>query len=155
MIPFHILSEAYLNHSSRSTKRHIKPIEKIPLPDELKNKRLVCIDHGNSLIQIFVFEHPNDKYPNETYYMFDAQRPNLEQGSSSIHDVHRAWIGKTEDPDDATPFKYAGEVFIHPPFIGYEEFPQNKNLPFFDANKYDDNQEFQSGNTIFDHPKII
>ena len=124
----------------------IKSPKIVPMPKELKGKRLVTIVNNDDMYFTFVF----DKYGKEPMSVIQGKADDPYGIVIPDSDVATRLYNKHYTPrsaDKASPMEYAGEVRIHPPFEGYEEFPIDRDAEFFtDFNN--PNSVYKSGDTV-------
>ena len=121
----------------------------------VKGNRLFTYANADNSYFTFVFSR-GDALPDKMYIgssenvlkdpVYDGTKDELTM--NQIHNVFRKVYKKQEhDASPAEVNRYRGEVRIHPPVQGYEEFPQDRNAEFF-TDFENPNSVYQAGTTI-------
>jgi len=146
----HYFSDALIVHPARSREVVARP-KSVPLPDNLKGKRLITIVNGDSTYFTFIF----DAEAKEPMAVMEGNSDNP-IGTVTANPMMATMLFKKhytpQDQDEKHPMKYGGEVRIHPPFKGYVEFPQDRGAVFFDDFE-NPNATYTAGATIADKLK--
>ena len=135
----HYMSDAKIVHPKTGRERFVINAPKIvDMPKQLEGKRIITIVNDDTLYFSFGFNDGEDKpfavamgswdNPGKTVVTNDMD-PNINQVYLKLYTPAKG----------NEPMSYGGEVRVHPPFKGYQEFPQDKNAYFFtDFNQPDE-----------------
>lgn len=118
------------------------------LPKEFQGKRIITIINNDLVYYTFIID-PDEKTPYVVYHGDSENALVKDIGKDTLADQllqkHYTPKGSTNNPM----MEYGGEVRIHPPFEGYEEFPEDANAYFFDDFE-NPTAVYRSGKTIAD-----
>ena len=139
--------EATIKHDPSKLDRVVyKRPTTIPLPEDLKGKRLVTIINTDDNYQTFVFD-PKCKSP---HAVLTGGYENPHTGSENDSNIVGFLWGKVTKPYvQGSVDTYKGEPRIHPPFQGYKEFPKDVNEYFF-TDFENEESVYRAGENIFD-----
>lgn len=147
---FYRFNEAKIIHKTKNITREVNKAPTIvPLPKEFVGKRLVTIVNDDKLYFTFAFKPDSGLIPKPeeslAFSMGNAENPTGTISTSppaNIKELYAVYYKHyTDVPNEHTPMTYNGEVRIRPPFIDYQEYPQDKNVYYFD--------DFESDNVYF------
>jgi len=146
----HYFSDALIVHPARSREVVARP-NSVPMPENLQGKRLITIVNDDKKYFTFIF----DAQATEPMAVMegDAESP---IGTVTANPAMATMLFKKhytpQGQDEKHPMKYGGEVRIHPPFDGYNEYPQDRGAVFFDDFE-NQNVTYTAGATIADKLK--
>lgn len=139
--------EATVYHKLSNSKPRIilKRPTVIPMPEDLKGKRLITFVNEDNMYFTCVFD-PNAPEP-MSLITGNSDNPYLEsipnvEWAKKIYDKHYTVYNPNNDT-----LSYKGEARIHPPFEGYVEHPKDVNAWFF-TDFESPNAEYYAGDTI-------
>lgn len=139
--------EATIYHKLSDSKPRIilKRPTVIPMPENLKGKRLITFINEDNMYFTCVFDF--NTFEPLFMYTGNSDNPYLElvdsaEWTKKMYDKHY-----TKYDTNMQTFSYKGEARIHPPFEGYVEHPKDVNAWFF-TDFESPNAEYNAGDTV-------